>query len=248
MIIVLTKFKKLALAALIVVFTLSGAILAYAGDYEIYDDAGIFSYDSDYQRLEEVCEELSEKVNVVVNSINGITDTESECNNLGREIFGSEPTVVFIINMTPGHREIWLRGINGAQSTITAGIARSITDNTYTSAKREAYAECAYKSMEQCLAIYEGNKIAQPMKFIVNIFISLMVGLLTVYCMIVFSRRKATASTREVMSGINSTVKVRSHGAVCIGTHRHRRSSDSSSGGGGGGHSGGGGGGGGHSF
>lgn len=238
---------KLRVLILTLVFVLSSTILAYAGSYEIFDDASVFSYDSDYTSLDTACRELSEKVNVVVNTIRGNTDTESECKTLGKEIYGNEPTVVFIINMTEGHREIWLRGINGAERTITAGIARSITDNTYTSAKDGNYAECAYRSIEQCLAVYEGNKIAQPMKFIVNIFISLMIGLTAVYCMIIFSRRKAVASTREVMQGINSTVKVRSSRTVCIGTHRHKRSS--SSGGGGGGHSGGGGGGGGgHSF
>lgn len=242
-----TKFKRIL--AVLVVLLVIGVFPVYASEeyytYEIFDDAGVMSSDSDYEDLKIACSELSRHVNVAVDTIDHTSDTESACYELGRELFGSDPAVVFIINMK--NHEIWLRGINGAEKTITAGRCRSITDNVYKEATNQNFAKCARLAIESCTSLYMGGKIAQPMKFVVNIFVSLMIGLVTVYIMIVSSRRKRKASVEELLRGSVNNMQLRIVNSVCYATERIRHSSSSSSGGGGG-HSGGGGGGGGHSF
>jgi len=204
------------------------------------------SYNEDYEALEAACEELAEAgVNVVVNTVR-TPDAEEECYQLGKSEFGDRPVVVFVIDM--GCREIYLRGLNGAEKIITRGRCRSITDNSYKLATNKQYEKCAADVIRQCVEAYTGGKIAQPMEYIVNIFISLMAGITIVYLIIVVSRENKSASASERRAGTRSSFNCSRPQTTHIRTIRTKHSSSSSGGGGGHGGGGHGGGGGGHSF
>ncbi len=167
-------------------------------------------------------------------------------------LLGPESGTLFLIDM--GNREIYIFSDGAVYRTITTSYANTITDNVYRYASDSDYYQCASRAFEQISTLLAGRRIAQPMKYISNALLALILAALINYFVVRLLSTTSKPDTREILNSIyarftfsNVQKKLTSQSKVY-----HPRSSGSSGShsGGGGGHSGGAGGhssGGGHS-
>ncbi len=178
--------------------------------------------------------------------------TEELARSYYRKQFGTDSGTVFLIDMD--NRNIWIHSDGGIYQVITAAYANTITDNVYRYASREDYYGCAREAFRQIQALLEGQKIAQPMKYISNALLALILALLGNFGLIIFFTRLRKPREDAILADIHRKL----HYSGIVGTYTHqtqiydpvsRGSGGGRSGGGGGGGGGGrSGGGGGHSF
>ena len=248
------EYMKNGLALLLVVVMSGVALLApstiYASAFEndetgyqalIVDEADLLSSSEEADLLEEM-EGITEYSNVAFVSVDqNYSSTENLAMRLNEEYFGNDSGIVFIIDMD--NRYIWIDSMGGARKTITNDYAQTITDNVYSYASDEDYYKCASRAFAQIHSLFEGQWIAQPMKYISNAFLAVALALLINYFIVRMLSRASKASSKQIMGGIFTKVDV--NNARANFTHQTKRYSPQSSGSSGSGRSGGGGGGGG---
>lgn len=169
----------------------------------------------------------------------------------GYSLFGNDSYTLFIIDMD--YRKVCVYSDGEIYKTITDAYAYTITDNIYTYASDAEYYECAYHAFDQIYTLLEGRRIAQPMKYISNILLSLVLALLINYFIVMSASRSKKASDAQLLNNIYTKVEVNNTRSDFLHQSKQyspQQTSSSSSGGGGSRSSGGGGGGGGgsHSF
>ena len=165
-----------------------------------------------------------------------------------RRLFGTDSGTIFVIDMY--NREIYIFSDGKIYDTITVSYANTITDNTYKFATKAKYYECAEEVFDEIYTLLGGHRIAQPMKYISNILIAIIVAFIINYFIVKSSLSNSRVNRNKLMSGmahycsIQNVQKYFSYQTKVFDP-------PSSSGHSGGGHSGGGhrsGGGGGHRF
>jgi len=252
------------LLAFPVVFCLL-AILPYMGMtvhaervYENPDTGYVVIIEDDARLLSEMEETELAKVmlpitvygNVAFKSIdeNGYS-TKNYIEKYYHEQFGTRSGTVFLIDMD--NRNIWIFSDGAVYKVITNSYADTITDNCYRYASKEAYYTCAAEVFAQIYTLLEGNRIAQPMKYISNTLLAMVLALLLNFFVVRRMSKVKYPGKRELKKGIISRYQFSNPNAEYIRTTKtysppsSSGGSGGSSGGGGGGSSGGGGG---HSF
>ena len=169
-------------------------------------------------------------------------ETGTYAKNEYRRLFGTESGIVFVIDM--GKRNIWIFSDGAIYRTITKPYANTITDNVYRYASRGEYFSCAYEAFDEVVTLLKGGRISQPMKYISNVLISMVLAVLINFILLVIERKEKKAEPVSALKAMTSAVGVT---AVAKQLTRTKRSLHVESSGGGGGSSGGGGGGGGGS-
>lgn len=166
--------------------------------------------------------------------------------------FGTDSGTLFLIDMD--NRKIWIHSDGAVYRVITTTYANTITDNVYRYASSGDYGECAMEAFGQIHTLLRGQKISQPMKYISNGLLAVIVALILNYGLVSYYARLKKPDRKILMRSVENHFNYTRPQAVF--THESREynpvSSDSSSsssggssGGGGGSSSGGGGG---HSF
>lgn len=170
--------------------------------------------------------------------------TESLAREYFSEQFGTDSGTLFVIDMD--NRNIWIHSDGAVYGIITASYADTITDNVYRYASKADYYGCAEEAFREIHALLEGRKISQPMKYISNALLAMILALLANFGLIIFFTRLRKPKDAAILNHIHK--KFNHSGIVGTYTHQTKIYDPISRGsGGGGGHSGGGHGGGGHS-
>lgn len=213
------------------------------------------------QRIElsEVMEEITAYGNAgFVTTNDNPFSTENFARDYYRNRFGTDSGTVFVMDMA--NRNIWIHSDGAVYKVITDAYGNTVTDNVYKYASRGDYYGCAKEAFSEIHTLLKGQRIPQPMKYISNGLLALILALLFNYGLVVWFTRLKAPKTDAVLSNIHRKFGYSNLRATY--THQTRiydpvsRGSGGSSGGGGnrsGGRSGGGGGGrsgggGGHSF
>lgn len=219
----------------------------------IEDDADLLTAEEEQLLLEQM-KDITEYGNAAFVTIdsNPYSSTERFAESYSEENFYNSPAITFVIDMDNRYLYIDSYG-SKMRKYITSSRADTITDNIYYYAKDEEYYVCAQQAFEQIYAVLQGQRIAQPMKYISNALLAFALSMLILFIIIRISSSKRKATDKERLSGVYNSVKLYNPDAKFTHqTKTYSPQSSSSSGGGGGGHSGGGGGGGhsggGHSF
>jgi uncharacterized protein len=230
----------------------------YSVIYE--DDASLLS-DSEAEQLIEVMKPITAYGGVAFKTItkNGYSSTSSYASSYYASKFGYDSGTVFLIDMAK--RNIYIHSNGAVYNTITNSYADVITDNVYKYASKSDYFTCASTAFQQEATLLAGRRISQPMKYISNALLALVIAILINYIIVRTVSKKHAATQNELVSGIFVNNALNNSRVVLVRQTKTYapRSSDSGGGGGGGhgggGHSGGGGGGGhssggggGHSF
>ncbi len=167
-------------------------------------------------------------------------------------LFGNGSGTLFLIDMD--NRYLYLANDGYIYSVVNKGRSMTITDNVYTYAVEGDYLGCALAVYEQLNILLTGGRIAQPMKYISNLLLSLILSLMLNYLLVLLTAGSRKPSEDTILGAVRIGFRMSNPSAVMTHTTRVYDPPFSSSGGGGGSRGGGGGGGGfsggggGHSF
>ncbi|MBQ7840253.1 MAG: TPM domain-containing protein [Lachnospiraceae bacterium] len=217
------------------------------------DDANLLSSEQE-EELAALLQEITDYGNAAFKTLetNPYSSTSHFAENYYAQLFGSTSGTLFLIDMD--YRMLWIYSDGVIYKTITKSYANTITDNVYRYASNGDYFTCSYEAFSQILALLEGSRIAQPMKYASNAFLAVVMAMFLCYFLTRYLSALKSPSNAHVPLGMKSHYRLE-HANVRF-THKTKTyspvSSDSgsgsgggssgSSGGGGGGHSGGGGG------
>lgn len=221
----------------------------------IEDDADLLTSDEE-QTLYTQMTELTQYGNILFKtiSINPYSSTEKYASTYYHEKCQRQSGTVFLIDMQK--RIIYIYSDGSNYTTITSEKAEIITDNIYRYATKKQYYKCATEAFSQINTLLKGGKIAEPMKYISNAVIAVMLALFINFTIFKLATRNKTASNKEQIKECERFFKYSKPEVKKSGEHKvYSPMSSGSSSGGGGGFSGGGrrwpvvvAGGGGHSF
>lgn len=216
----------------------------------IEDDAELLS-EEERLALTEMLEEITAYGNVAFKTIDDNSmSTESYARSYYKDMFGTASGTLFLIDME--NRIIWIHSDGAVYKVITTAYANTITDNVYRYASDKAYFVCAQKAFEQILSLLKGQKIAQPMKYISNGLLAVLLAMLLNYGVVCIFAGAKKPGKKKMMENVpvrfsyTKPLAVFSHQTRTYNPVSSDSGSSSSSGGGGGSSSSGGGGG--HSF
>ena len=250
-------------ALLILSLPVKAAEVWYESDegYEVViaDEEDILS-DSEEKELAKLMKELAQYGNVVFYSTSegGVveeSDADRTADHYYQSLYGNQDGMIFVIDFDNYRQDpdnglcmLWLNGYGSIHRKLTSSQINSIMDNTYNAVSRYndrdwyGYGE---KTFEQLIDFFETGKLAEPMKWITNVFLAIILGLMVNFALISYIMRSRKPKDAEVLSGLYQHFQMQ--GANMILTNTTKVYSPPSSSSGGGGSRGGGGGGGGHS-
>lgn len=256
-----TIFRYVTMLALLVITLLGPSLHTLAaGNYTnadtgyqalIEDTADLLSRGHE-EALLETMKGITTYGNVAFKSVNTNNSTTAAlAESYYRSVFGKDSGTVFLIDMD--NRMIYIFSDGKVYRTITKAYANTITDNVYRYASKEEYFNCANEAFLQMQKLLDGGRIMQPMKYISNALLALLLAFLGVFGWICIYSRQKQPTDNELLKRIHRQFSTGNASATF--THETKiyspPSSDSgggSSSGGGGGGGGSSGGGGGHSF
>ena len=200
---------------------------------------------SEMMRITDYC-----NVGFVTYNGNSSEYTLKKADTWAHETFPGGTCTVFIIDMKTRHMDIW--SSDDIYETLTTSITYSITDNTSRYATNGQYEKCATETFAQMWAVLDGQKIAEPMRYISCALLAVAAAILLAYLVI------SARMEQEVKVSMPEIVTATAGAGAAIVAKKlmkvvHHESSSGGHGGGGGGFGGGGGGGfggggGGHGF
>jgi len=248
------KMRKIrsALVALITLFLITvlsmpafaAELLQYTNEetgFEavIYDEAKLLT-DQERQSLLEQMKPITAYGNAgfVTTDKNAYESTKAYAQDYYYERFANESGVLLLIDMD--NRRLWICSDGFIYTAVTDDKANVITDNIYTYASDAEFDACAQKAFEQILRVIEGQRIAQPMKYIGNAFLALLFSLLLMFVVVTRLTGIKKASDTELLSAAAIGISVAAPVITKTGSHKTRIPTDNG-GGSGGGHIGGGG-------
>ncbi len=226
-------------------------------DVIIDDTAGYFAKASDeeFTELVSTMQSISAYCNIllVTTTDHSYSSTRSFAEGYYESTCGyGSNGVIFVIDRDLN--QIYLVSEGSAQSRISNTRANVITDNTYiyaTKSRDYDYYTCALKTMQQVYAVFNGQKILSPMKYIANALLAIVLGIIFNYFLARHLSKPHRPKRDRLLTAIFHEFRLDNPNAVFLRKSRHYSprssgSGSSSSGGGGGGGGGGGSSGGGH--
>lgn len=207
----------------------------------IEDDADLLTSDEE-QMLYTQMSELTQYGNILFKTINTnpYSSTEKYASKYYYEKCQRQSGTVFLIDMKK--RIIYIYSDGSNYTTITSEKAEIITDNIYKYATNKQYYKCATEAFSQINTLLKGGKIAEPMKYISNAVIAVMLALFINFTIFKLATRIKAASNKEQIKECERFFKYSKPEVKRTGEHKvYSPIRSSSSGGGGfsgGGHSG----------
>lgn len=156
----------------------------------IHDSAGLLSQ-YEHKRLMDTMMPITEYGHVIFLSLDSVShSSKKQAEDFCRQLYGSDNAVVFFINMDA--RELYIYSNEDLYHTITQSHALTITDNVYRHASAGDYYSCAHKAFSQIYRVLGGDPIPQPMKYICNALLAMILALLLGFgwvCVVAFRYR-----------------------------------------------------------
>ena len=250
------KTSAAVLLSLLLMFVLITPVFA-ATDYTVViDDREDLLTEEEEASLKVKMENITKWGNAAfITCSNYSRETSAYAKEVYRSLFGTSSGTLFMIDM--GQRNIWIFSDGAVYRIVTKAYANTITDNVYRLASQEKYYECAYDAFDQIETLLIGGRISQPMKYISNALIAIILALVINFFVLRIQRREPDNQYDydSVYKPMTSMLAVSVIAKEVLSSKRSRHVESSGgggfSGGGGGGGGGGGfssGGGGGHSF
>lgn len=227
-----SKKKCLLLVLLLLLFIIPFKVNASSYEIIVDDSANLLSSE-EIEKLKNEMIPLSEYSNIGFVTIdnNPYGDTEYYVREYYYKNFGYNDGTIFIIDKDEGYVYIFSRGKN--EEIITNGKANIITDNVYKYASDGKYYDCAKETFNQILSLFKGEKIKEPMKYISNAIISLIISSFIGFFISYFFFRVKKSNSVDVIKNSKVSFEVGEVNAKLTGTNKvysPRSSSSSSSG------------------
>ena len=215
----------------------------------IDDQLDFFTPEQEAELIVEMSELLKYGNVIVVTATCGqmATDsvTEREACDYYRSYFNGEPSgLIFAEIMDPdlSSGSIGLYAFGSVDGPISNEDGETIMDNAYRNVNRKDYYGYALYSIREAGQYLKTGELARPMKWISNVFLAIVLGLMINFGLISFSRRSRKAKEAELLSGMYQHFQMSDNSMILTHTTKVYDPPSSSGGGhGGGGHGGGGG-------
>ena len=209
--------------------------------YEIVieDDANLLTEDEE-NSLKDKMIPLTNFGNAIFKSIeSNSSSADKYARDFYYKLYGNNNGSLLLIDMD--NRDIIIASGGSNSKVITRAKANIITDNTYKYASRAEYYNCAAKTFEQIDTLLNKGKIAEPMRYISNIVIAIIVSFFVNLFLVLSKSSTKKANNKDIISGVNIDFKIGTIEGTKTGTHTVYNPPSSSSGGSSGGGGGGGG-------
>lgn len=157
--------------------------------YQVWveDKAGLLT-DEQLKELAQVMQEITAYGNAAfLTTDQNASSTEELARSYYKERFGTDSGTLLVIDMD--RRNIWIHSDGAVWKVVTSAYADTITDNVYRYASRGDYHGCAREAFEEIYTLLKGQRIAQPMKYISNAVLAMILALLACYGMVIHSTR-----------------------------------------------------------
>lgn len=209
----------------------------------IINDQALIMNGDELDALVPVVSEITEYENIAVLTIdtNEFGNSESYAQAYS-DYYNGENNTVLLVDMDC--RNVWIYSNGDVKNIITSSKNDIICDNVYKYATDGDYGTCCLEAAEQILTLLRGEKINQPMKYISNICLAVVLALIINFFIMKVLSTDGKASAKEQLAVMKHDVKFTDAKAELKNVDKiySPSSSDSgggSSGGGGGGSSGG---------
>lgn len=153
--------------------------------YQVYveDEAELLT-EAERRELSQAMEEITAYGNAAfVTTGENNRSTERFARNYYTDRFGTDSGTVFVIDMD--NRMIWIHSDGAIYKVVTTAYANTVTDNVYRYASEADYYGCAREAFRQIYALLDGAKIAQPMKYISNGLLAMILALLANFGLVI---------------------------------------------------------------
>ena len=208
------------------------------------DDADLLTSAEENELLTEM-KNITEFGNVAFKTIDlNYSSTASYAREYFHNQFGTASGTLFLIDMD--NRNLYIFSDGAIYRVVTNSRADTITDNVYRMASRAEYFACAKEAYSEIYTILNGNQIAQPMKYVSNALLAILIALLVNFILINTVARVRRANMDHMIHAASASFRYTEPEVQHVNTTKRYSPVEHSSGGGGGSF-GGGGGGGGHS-
>ena len=114
--------------------------------------------------------------------------------------FGTASGTLFLIDMD--NRELYIFSDGAVYRTITTAYANTITDNVYRYASDQDYYQCAATAFDQIHTLLSGRRIAQPMKYVSNALLALILAALINYFIVRLMSTSPKPDRREILNSV----------------------------------------------
>jgi len=184
----------------------------------IEDEANLLTEIEEIE-LKNYLSELTEYGNVLFKTTNTNTGYGSVkyIQNYYYSTFKNNKGVAFYIDMNK--RQLCACASGGLEKIITNSKCDTIMDNVYRQASKGNYFGCAKETFTQMSELLSGNKIAEPMKYICNTILSIMISLFVTYGFYLLCSRNEKASKKEILVECGESLEYTPITAVKTGTH-----------------------------
>ena len=126
--------------------------------------------------------------------------------------FGWEDGAIFLVDM--GDRLLLLQGHQNIDIMLTSSKCNSIMDNVYRYAGSQAYDRCVITVFDQAEAVVQEQHIAQPFKYITNIFLSVILAFLIGFIVLGITMAKPAPTRKEILNGLFSGCNITDRAVV----------------------------------
>lgn len=164
----------------------------------IVDDGASLLSKEEITDITKEMKKITEYGNVAFVSIsnNPYGDTEEFAEEYYRGVFGKNSGTVFVIDMNV--RSIAIFSDGAIYERITTGYADTITDNVYTYATDGKYYDCAKEAFNEISILLDGGEIAQPMKYVSNLLLAIILAMLINYLLAMYLSRPQKTKKEEI--------------------------------------------------
>jgi uncharacterized protein len=223
--------KKILFFILVICLTISS--FSFAFDLVIEDDANLLSAE-ETEMLRDKMEPLTQYGNIIFKSINNnnFSSTNEYARNYYYNKYRNESGTILIIDMQ--YRYVYIVSAGNNYATITNKKAEVITDNIYRYLSSKNYYEGSSKAIEQLNTLLEGGKIFEPMRYISNILIALIISAFLNFFFIMRKSAFKKVTNKELVKDCVIAFSTANIIGNVVGTTRKYSPRSSSSGSGGG--------------
>lgn len=186
--------------------------------YQVWveDKAGLLT-DEQLKELAQVMQEITAYGNAAfLTTDQNASSTEELARSYYRDRFGTDSGTLLVIDMD--RRNIWIHSDGAVWKVVTSAYADTITDNVYRYASRGDYHGCAREAFEEIYTLLKGQRIAQPMKYISNAVLAMILALLACYGMVIRSTRLDRPKRSVILADIRRNFRCSEPKAV----HTHQ--------------------------
>ncbi len=133
-------------------------------------------------------------------------------------LFQTASGTVLLIDMY--ERIVYIYSDGDNLKTITKSKAEIITDNIYSYLSERQYYDGSRRAFSEVYTLLEGGKIAEPMRFISNILVSIIIGFSATFIYAFKNSRIASSSSDELMANVKKKALFNSFNVVKTGERK----------------------------